>query len=114
MNTNTTSNINTIANNIQAQVGSGNILSICGGKRKFEVDGNDVSMVMSCGSGYKVRVRYVAARDTYTVTREFARGLNYWIKGEREDVYCYELAEVAYRAGMFRDEWTTNGARKVI
>jgi hypothetical protein len=79
-----------------------------------EIDGPNVDLVMKCGQGFRVRVRYVAGRDTYTVTREFVRGCHLWIKGEREDVYAEQVGEVAYRAGMFRDEWTTDGARKVF
>jgi len=95
-------------------IGAGNVMSICGGKMHAEVDGSNVSVVMICGQGYRVRVRYNAGRDTYSVSREYQRGLNYWIKGERHDVYNTEVGEVAYRAGMFRDEWTTDGARKVV
>lgn len=96
------------------QIGAGTIMSICGGRMGYQYDADGVDTIFKCGSGYEVRVRYEFARDTYTVTRGFRRGLSYWVKGEMTDVYCDALSEVVYRAGMFRDEWTTNGARKVV
>ena len=59
-------------------------------------------------NGYSVRVQLTAG-DDYTVSRVFRRGPKEWIKGSLERVYCDEVGEVAYRAGMFRSynekEW---------
>ena len=57
-----------------------------------------------CGNGYRVRID-LEPNDTYTVSRLFLRSGRYTVKGVQTDVYWPELPEVAYRAGMFRDEW---------
>ena len=103
-----------VAQTILDQIGRMNVLAISGGKRQWAHDAAGVEVVLPCGYGYEVRVRYVYGRDTYTVTRGYRKGLSYWVKGEMTDVYCDQVSEVAYRAGMFRDEWTTNGARKIV
>jgi hypothetical protein len=82
---------------IARQIGMGNILSISGGRiRAIE---NGVELPVS--NGYSVRVELTAA-DDYTVSRIFRRGGKEWVKGSRDRVYCDEVGEVAYRAGMFR------------
>jgi hypothetical protein len=103
-----------VAETLLRQIGTMNVLAISGGRKFYGHDDEGVEVTLPCGSGYEVRVKYIATRDTYTVTRGFKRGMNYWIKGQMEDVYCEDLGETAYRAGMFRDEWTTAGATKVI
>jgi hypothetical protein len=102
-----------IAKTTRDHVGMMNVLAISGGKWKWNYDDSGVDVVLPCGYGYSVRVRYERARDTYTVSREFSRKFDHWVKGEVSNVYCDEVGEVAYRAGMFRDEWTTAGAHKV-
>ena len=80
------------------QLGRMNIMSISGGRiRPIE---NGVELPVS--NGYLVRVE-LTPMDTYTVSRIFKRGGKEWIKGKPlEDVYCDEVGEMAYRAGMFR------------
>jgi hypothetical protein len=60
------------------------------------------------GSGYTVRV-VLDPMDTYTVTRVFTRSGKEFIHGSRSDVYCDEVAEVAYYASCFHSydetEW---------
>lgn len=89
---------------ILAQIGTMGVLSISGGRVKALVDGVELPVA----SGYRVRVRLTPA-DVYTVQRVLVRGGKEFPKGERTDVYCDQLAETAYRAGMFRsfdaDEW---------
>ena len=102
-----------IARTITEQIGRMNVLAISGGKMSYAYDDEGVELVLPCGYGYEVRVKYVAGRDTYTVIRGYRRGLSYWIKGQMTDIYDTEVGEVAYRAGMFRDDWTTAGATKV-
>lgn len=102
-----------IATTTMKHIGTMNVLAICGGKWTWTYDDLGVDVILKCGYGYTVRVRYERARDTYTVTRELTRKFDRWVKGEMTDVYCTEVGEVAYRAGMFRDEWTTAGACKV-
>jgi len=102
-----------IARTITDHIGRDNILSISGGRMSYYYDNDGVEVVLPCAYGYEVRVRY-NIRDTYTITRGYRKGLSYWVKGEMTDIFDTEVAETAYRAGMFRDEWTTNGARKVV
>lgn len=82
------------------QIGSGTVMGICG----FRVRPTVTGVELVCGYGYRVRVT-LEANDTYTVRRIYSRGSREWVKGEQTDVYWPELSEVAYRAGMFRDEW---------
>lgn len=85
-----------------AQVGRGTVLSVSGGRIARNVETGGV--ILPCGSGYTVEVD-LAANDTYTVRRVFSRAGRRWVKGERAGVYCDQVGEVVYRAGMFRDEW---------
>lgn len=87
-----------------AQIGRMNILSISGGR----ITRRPTGITLPVSNGYTVTVD-LAADDTYTVRRVLTRGAKQWIKGERTNVYCEEVGEVAYRAGMFRSysetEW---------
>lgn len=89
---------------IAEQIGRMTILSISGGRIR-PIEGG---IELPVGSGYSVRVE-LAPSDTYTVSRVFRRGGKEWIKGSRSEVYCSEVGEVAYFAGMFRsygeEEW---------
>jgi hypothetical protein len=89
---------------IAEQIGAGTILGISGGRIKALADGIELPV----SSGYKVRVR-LAPNDTYTVERVMVRGAKTFAKGTKTDIYCDQLAEQAYRAGMFRSydesEW---------
>lgn len=89
---------------ILRQIGGGNILSISGGRAIPTARG----VRLHCGNGYRVDVDLTPA-DDYTVRRVFARGGREWVKGEQERVYCSEVGEAAYRAGMFRDPWPAGG-----
>jgi hypothetical protein len=88
------------AQELKRQIGMGNILSISGGR----VIVRETGITLPCGSGYSVTVD-LAAGDTYTARRLFKRAGRTWQHGEQTDVYCDQVGEVAYRAGMFRDEW---------
>jgi hypothetical protein len=87
-----------------AQIGRMNVLSISGGRVSPLEDGIELPV----SNGYRVRVR-LTPMDTYTVERVFVRAGKEFPKGSMENVYCDEIAEVAYRAGMFRSydekEW---------
>lgn len=89
---------------IVRQIGTGNILSISGGRVKALKDGIELPV----SNGYKVRVRLMP-NDTYTVSRVFVRGGREFPKGEKTDVYFDDVSNQAYRAGMFQsydeDEW---------
>ena len=89
---------------ILRQIGHGTILSVSGGRVGALYDGVE----FTCGYGYRVRVHLTPA-DTYTVQRVLVRGVREWVKGEQTDVHWPELAEVVYRAGMFRDAWAGGG-----
>lgn len=86
------------------QIGMGNILSISGGRINALPDGIELPV----SSGYRVRVRLTPA-DTYTVERVMVRGAKTFSKGLKTDVFCDQVGEQAYRAGMFRSygetEW---------
>jgi hypothetical protein len=82
---------------LAAQVGRMNIMCISGGR----VVKRDTGIDLPVSNGYRVTID-LAANDTYVVRRVFKRGDKEWIKGERSNVYCDEVSEVAYYAGMFR------------
>src|SRR5712691_486792 len=81
-----------------AQIGSGNVLAISGGRVKIRETG----ITLPVSSGYSVTVD-LAGNDTYTVRRVFTRSGVARVKGERADVYCEEVGEAAYRASCFRN-----------
>jgi hypothetical protein len=86
------------------QIGTGNILAISGGR----IIGTENGIELPVSNGYSVRIE-LDPSDTYTVTRVFKRAGKEFVKGSRSDVYCDQLSEIAYRAGMFRsydeNEW---------
>lgn len=82
------------------QIGTMNVLSISGGRASVVDEG----LMLPVSNGYHVRIT-LAADDTYTVERLFIRAGKVSVKGRREGVYCDEIGETAYRAGMFHDEW---------
>lgn len=82
---------------IAKQIGMGNILSISGGQVRAIESGIELPV----SQGYSVRVVLTAA-DDYTVSRMFRRGGKEWVKGSMNRVYCDQVGEAAYRAGMFR------------
>ena len=83
------------------QIGSMNVLAISGGRIRRSTDG--LTIRLPVGYGYTVVVTYDEGSDTYTVTREYKRGSKVWDKGTRENVYCDEIGEIAYRASCFRN-----------
>ena len=86
------------------QIGRPNLFCISGGR----VVGTKYGIQLPVSNGYSVTVE-LDADDTYVVRRLFKRGTKVWIKGERTNVYCDEVSEVAYMAHAFRsydaDEW---------
>jgi hypothetical protein len=89
---------------ICAQIGMGNILSISGGRVRPLADGIELPV----SHGYRVRVRLTAV-DDYTVQRVQVRGGVEYDHGTKDRIYCDQVGEVAYLAGMFRSfgkgEW---------
>ena len=90
------------------QIGRMSIFSISGGRvypLKYGIE-------LPVSSGMSVTVE-LDGNDTYVVRRLFTRkqaGVpKVWLHGERRNVYCDELSEVAYFAGMYKsydaDEW---------
>lgn len=75
---------------IVEQIGA-HIWAISGG-RVVAIDGG---VELPAGSGYRVRV-VLDPSDTYTVTRVFIRGGREFAKGDRTNVYCDEVGNVAY------------------
>lgn len=89
---------------IVRQIGTGNVLSISGGRVTALPDGIELPV----SNGYRVRVR-LAPNDTYTVERVLIRKGRVFPHGEKENIYCDEVGEQAYRAACFRSysdgEW---------
>jgi hypothetical protein len=84
-----------------AQIGRGNILAISGGR----VLRRPTGVTLPVSNGYSVTVD-LNWDDTYVVKRLFTRSGRVWVKGERRDVYCDDVGEVAYRASCFRNgDW---------
>jgi hypothetical protein len=80
------------------QIGHGNLFAISGGR--WDARPTGVTLPVDCG--YSVTVD-LDASDTYVVRRVFKRGDRECVKGERSDVYCDEVGEVAYKASCFRN-----------
>jgi hypothetical protein len=80
------------------QIGRMTLLAISGGRIVRRATG----ITLPVGAGYSVTVD-LDWNDTYVVRRVFRRKAKVWIKGERRDVYCEEVGEVAYRASCFRN-----------
>lgn len=81
------------------QIGTMNVLAICGGRVYALPDGLDLPV----GCGYHVYVRYTPS-DDYTVERVFRRSGVDYSHGVESGVYCDEVGEVAYRASCFRND----------
>lgn len=94
------------ARTLIAQIGMRNVLAISGGR----VYDTGHGVILPVAQGYKVVVDLMAG-DTYRVRRLFIRGTKVWLKGERTNVYCDDLGEVAYYASCWvsydADEWPT-------
>jgi len=84
-------------NTIRKQIGLGNILCISGGR----VHPTPTGIELPVSNCYHVRVDYDEGWDDYTVTRVLKRGGKEFIKGRVEHVYCDQVGQMAYRAGMF-------------
>lgn len=80
-----------------AQIGRMNVLAISGGR----VQRRETGVTLPVSSGYRVLVD-LAASDTYVVQRVMVRGAKTFVKGVRENVYCDEVGEAAYRASCYR------------
>lgn len=80
------------------QIGLGNVMGISGGRFLSRPTG----VTLPVGHGYRVTVD-LAADDTYTVRRIFERAGETTIKGERLNVYCDEVGEVAYQASCYEN-----------
>jgi hypothetical protein len=81
-----------------AQIGRMNVAAISGGRVLVRPTG----VTLPVGCGYSVTVD-LHPSDTYVVRRVFTRAGRQSIKGERRDVYCDDVGEVAYRASCFRN-----------
>jgi hypothetical protein len=101
-----------------AQLGRRNILSISGGR----VIKLPKGVRLPVSSGISVVVIYDEGSDTYTVKREFCRKVRgdevIYDHGQRTEVYCEQLAETAYVAGMYKSydqgqAWVMEAARRV-
>jgi hypothetical protein len=82
-----------------AQIGKMNILAISGGR----IYARETGITLPVSSGYHVTVD-LAGNDTYIVRRVFVRAGKRHVKGERTNVYCEEVGEVAYKASCYRSD----------
>ncbi len=85
---------------IVRQVGMMNVLAISGGR----IEHRETGITMKVGSGYSVTID-LDWNDTYVVRQVFKRGAKTWVKGERREVYCTEVGEVAYKASCFHNNY---------
>src|SRR5260221_632181 len=79
-----------------AQIGRRNVLAISGGRVAIR----DTGITLPVSHGYSVTVD-LAGNDTYTVRRVFTRAGKATVKGERADIYCEEVGEIAYKASCY-------------
>jgi hypothetical protein len=78
------------------QIGIRNILAISGGR----VGVRKTGITLPVRYGYAVTID-LAPNDTYVVRRTFTRSGKTKVMGERTDVYCEEVGEVAYQASCY-------------
>jgi hypothetical protein len=81
-----------------AQIGRMNVAAISGGR----VIRRETGVTLPVSNGYSVTVD-LDPSDTYVVRRVFTRAGQASVKGERCDVYCDEVGEIAYQASCFRN-----------
>lgn len=90
------------------QIGVMNVLAISGGKTAAILDGENyvIGLQLPCGTNRQVEIT-LNFWDTYTVRRYRTivkgeqRGEDI-LEFEQDMVYCDEIAEVAYRASIWR------------
>lgn len=94
------------ARTLVSQINRMTLLGISGGR----VLDTGHGVILPVAQGYKVVIDLMAG-DTYRVRRLFLRGSKVWLRGERTNVYCDELSEVAYYASCWVSydaaEWPT-------
>jgi hypothetical protein len=85
-------------NELVSQVGKMTILSVSGGRvvAHRDSEGDVRSVVFPVGQGYSVVVQ-LDVMDTYNVYRVRSGK----IFGEASDVYCDQISDFVYRAGMY-------------
>lgn len=88
-----------VRNAMLEQIPKMTILAISGGRVRFIPAG----IALPVSNGYSVEATYDEGPDTYTVRRVFTRSGRRWVKGEESGIYCDQLGEACYRAGMFRN-----------
>lgn len=119
-----------IAREMLAQIGALTVLAVSGGRWSLEGD----RLVLPCGSGYEVHVQ-LDPMDWYRVSRVKKGGgllglmdrgaldldrVDVWHTvaswsgepfelGSLDMVWCDNLHEAVYRAGMFEDAWPEGG-----
>ncbi|SKT21396.1 hypothetical protein [Mycobacteroides abscessus] len=101
---------------IADQIGTPTICSVSGGRIIGISDGIELPV----SNGFLVRVQLTAA-DDYTVTRIFkrkAKGVAVeYLHGQATRIYCDQLREFVYHAGMFRsftaEEWPRQAAEEL-
>lgn len=79
------------------QLGQHNLLAISGGR----VVKRESGVTLPVSNGYSVTID-LAWNDTYTVRRIFTRSGKATIKAELQNVYCWDLGQVAYFGSCFR------------
>ncbi len=79
-----------------SQIGTMNIMAISGGL----VIPRKTGITLPVGEGYSVEID-LNFMDFYDVKRVYTDGVTRVIKGEVEDVDCFTIGEVAYRASCY-------------
>ena len=94
------------ARTLVQQIGMRNVMAVSGGR----VYDTGHGVILPVSHGYKVVVDLMAG-DTYRVRRLFMRGAKVFLHGERRNVYCEDVGEVAYYASCYvsydAQEWPT-------
>lgn len=83
-----------------SQLGAMVHLGISGGRTKII---NETTVELPVSNGYHVRIEYMPATDTYTVSRIYRRGLKEWDKGTANLVYNHQLSSAAWNASCFQN-----------
>ena len=84
------------ANTLVSQIGTMNIMAISGGL----IMPRKTGITLPVGEGYSVEID-LNFMDFYDVKRVYTEGTTRIIKGEAEDVDCFNIGEVAYRASCY-------------
>ena len=93
---------NTVTSTMIAHIGRMNLLAISGGR---VTPITETVVQLPVAAGYRVEVTYDRGRDLYDVRRLHYRAGRYTIRGEMLGLYADQLADAAYRASCYLDDF---------